>query len=142
MSPASAEATSTSPRHVISISAILRYLSSVKITCAPVQRLVTRSIRIIPASVKALRLGVMAVRRPVYSIFINSSSNLFVWMRSLLTALVSARNLHVFAVFGNRASCDLDALPLKLGGKILIGPRLARVFLFNQLLHAALHKQQ
>jgi hypothetical protein len=53
---------------------------------------------------------------------------------SLYPALVSAGNSHVFAVLGNRPAGHANALLMKALGDLVVGERMARVFLFNHLL--------
>src|SRR5579862_2328494 len=58
------------------------------------------------------------------------------------SALVGARDSHVFPVLRDRAASDLDALRLEDAGDLLVGQRPGGIFLFNETLHPALEDQQ
>src|SRR5579863_699555 len=57
-------------------------------------------------------------------------------------ALVSGWNIHVFAIFGDGAAGEVNALRLQHGGELIVGERMARVFVFNELAHLALEHQE
>src|ERR1700676_5033173 len=58
------------------------------------------------------------------------------------SSLMSARNLHVFSIFRHRSPSDLDALRLQNASNLFVSQRPARIFFFDQLLHAAFQNQQ
>src|ERR1700757_5352885 len=57
-------------------------------------------------------------------------------------ALVSARDAHVFAVFGDRAAGHLDTLRLQDSGDLLVSQRAGRIFFLDELFDAALQDQE
>src|SRR5690348_3082964 len=61
---------------------------------------------------------------------------------TLDAALMSARNAHVFAVFGDGAASDVDARIVKLLGELLIRERLGGVLFFNHFLDETLQSEQ
>src|SRR5580698_720082 len=60
----------------------------------------------------------------------------------LHSALVGARDAHVFPVLRDRAASDLDALRLEDAGDLLVGQRPGWVFVLDELLDPALQDQQ
>src|SRR5882762_1492411 len=57
-------------------------------------------------------------------------------------ALVSRRDVQVFAVFGDSAPGDLNSLPLQHGGQLVVREGMARVLLLDELAHLALEDDQ
>jgi hypothetical protein len=60
----------------------------------------------------------------------------------LYSALVGARDAHIFPVLRNRAASDLDALRLEDAGDLLVGQRPGGIFFFDELLDPALEDEQ
>ncbi len=60
----------------------------------------------------------------------------------LYSALVGARDAHVFPVFRDRAAGDLDTLRLQDAGDLLVGQWPGGIFFFDQLFDPALEDQQ
>src|SRR5215475_2835542 len=58
------------------------------------------------------------------------------------TALMRAGDTHVFAIFGNGAASDVDAVVVELLGDLLVGKRLGGVFFFNHFLDQPLQREQ
>src|SRR6185369_11794257 len=61
---------------------------------------------------------------------------------TLHSALVGARDAHIFPVLRDRAASNLDALRLKDAGDLLVGQRSGGVFFLNELLDPALQDEQ
>src|SRR5215471_17951881 len=59
-----------------------------------------------------------------------------------LSALVGARDAHIFPVLRDRAASDLDALRLEDAGDLLVGQRPGGIFVFDQLLDAAFEDEE
>jgi hypothetical protein len=60
----------------------------------------------------------------------------------LYSALVSARDAHIFPVLRDRSASDLDALRLQKAGDLLVRQRPGRIFFFDKLFHPALEDEQ
>src|SRR5580658_9692057 len=56
--------------------------------------------------------------------------------------LMRGGNIHVFAIFGHGTACELDALRLQECGELVVGERMARVFVFDELFYLALEHEQ
>src|SRR5271169_1534328 len=61
---------------------------------------------------------------------------------TLHSALVGARDAHVFPVLRDRAASDLDALRLEDAGDLLVGQRPGWIFLVDQLLDPTFQDEQ
>src|SRR5579862_1651833 len=57
-------------------------------------------------------------------------------------ALVGAGDPHVFAIFGYGAAGYIDALSLQRVCDLIVGERLAGIFVFDELLHLALEEHE
>src|SRR5260370_2294052 len=79
---------------------------------------------------------------PSHFCILTSAFSLLTSALFLYPSLVRAGDAHVFPVFGYGAARDLNALRLENPGDLLVGQRAAGIFLFDQLLHAALQDQQ
>ena len=55
---------------------------------------------------------------------------------------MGVRDAHVFPVFRDRTASDLDALRLEDVGDLLVGVRVGRVLLLDELLDPALQDEQ
>src|SRR5580698_3435207 len=60
----------------------------------------------------------------------------------LYSALVSARDAHIFPVLRDRSASDLDALRLQKASDLLVRQRPGRIFFFDKLFHPALEDEQ
>ena len=60
----------------------------------------------------------------------------------LYSALVGARDAHVFPVFRDRAASDLDALRLQDAGDLLVGQRPGGIFFFDEFFDTAFQDEQ
>src|SRR5271157_167627 len=63
-------------------------------------------------------------------------------LRVALAALMSAGDVHVFAIFGYGAACQLDALIIQHRSQLFVGERMLRVLLGDELAYFALEHQQ
>src|SRR5581483_9086373 len=61
---------------------------------------------------------------------------------TLHSALVGARDAHIFPVLRDRAASDLDALSLEDAGDLLVRQRPGGIFFLDELLDPALQDQQ
>src|SRR5271170_3989139 len=61
---------------------------------------------------------------------------------ALHPALVSAGDAHVFAVFGDGAARDVDAVVVELFGDLFVGERLRSVFFFDHFFDEALEGKE
>src|SRR5580704_9604867 len=168
MSPAWASPTRGPLRGLMVISALWRCFSTASTTL--VSNLLPRILRILvrPDSTSLRMAGVTSKCLPVYSTFMapphwdccssfRNNITCTTWeirepkmpadagcanFLLLYSALVCARDAHVFPVFRNRAASDLYPLGLQDAGDLLVGERPGWIFFFDEFLDAAFQDEQ
>src|SRR5271154_4068240 len=130
-------------------SAVLRYFSALRITCAPVVLPRILPIRSMPSSARVRSAGVTVTCLPVYSTcMVKAPFRKRIPTRngdctsSANAALVGAGNSQIFAVFGHGSPGHIDPLALQHGGDLVVGERLAGIFVFNHFFHLALEQHE